>query len=59
MIDPMGNGLLAVQTIRNNIMASTVLATAAISLTAVIDRFWRGTCRRRRQLGMERGRWSI
>ncbi|KAL1819788.1 uncharacterized protein LOC108215862 isoform X1 [Daucus carota subsp. sativus] len=37
MGDPMGNGVLAIQTIRNSIMASTVLATAAISLSALIS----------------------
>lgn len=33
----MTNGVLAVQTIRNSIMASTVLATAAISLSSLIS----------------------
>nr|DAD31911.1 TPA_asm: hypothetical protein HUJ06_010762 [Nelumbo nucifera] len=37
--DPLRNGILAVQTIRNNIMASTVLATAAITLTSIIGVF--------------------
>lgn len=33
------NGVLAVQTLRNNIMASTVLATTAITLVSVISVF--------------------
>lgn len=37
--DPLKNGVLAVQTIRNNIMASTLLATAAITLTSLISVF--------------------
>ncbi|KAH7686105.1 hypothetical protein IHE45_04G082500 [Dioscorea alata] len=37
--DPMKNGVLAVQTIRNNIMASTVLATTAITLSSLISVF--------------------
>ncbi|XP_031500833.1 uncharacterized protein LOC116264641 [Nymphaea colorata] len=36
MADPMKNGVLAVQTIRNNIMASTVLASTAITLSSII-----------------------
>ncbi|KAG9148428.1 hypothetical protein Leryth_016922 [Lithospermum erythrorhizon] len=36
MTDPLKNGVLAVQTIRNNIMASTLLATAAITLSSLI-----------------------
>ncbi|CAL9160732.1 unnamed protein product, partial [Musa hybrid cultivar] len=35
--DSLKNGVLAVQTLRNNIMASTVLATAAITLTSLIS----------------------
>jgi uncharacterized membrane protein len=35
--DPMKNGVLAVQTIRNNIMASTVLATVALTLCSLIS----------------------
>ncbi|KAK1325146.1 hypothetical protein QJS10_CPA01g01383 [Acorus calamus] len=38
-MDPSKNGVLAVQTIRNNIMASTVLATTAITLTSLIGVF--------------------
>ncbi|KAF3785393.1 hypothetical protein EJ110_NYTH27982 [Nymphaea thermarum] len=34
--DPTKNGVLAVQTIRNNIMASTVLASTAITLSSII-----------------------
>lgn len=34
--DPVANGVLAVQTIRNNIMASTLLATTAITLSSLI-----------------------
>ncbi|XP_037493850.1 uncharacterized protein LOC105636697 [Jatropha curcas] len=37
--DPLKNGVLAVQTIRNNIMASTLLATTAITLTSLISVF--------------------
>ncbi|KAJ4838967.1 hypothetical protein Tsubulata_017369 [Turnera subulata] len=37
--DPMKNGVLAVQTIRNNIMASTLLATTAITLCSLIGVF--------------------
>ncbi|XP_030938817.1 uncharacterized protein LOC126701679 [Quercus robur] len=37
MSDPMKNGVLAVQTIRNNIMASTLLATVAITLCSLIS----------------------
>lgn len=36
MADGLKNGVLAVQTLRNNIMASTLLATAAITLCSVI-----------------------
>ncbi|KAL5052441.1 hypothetical protein RYX36_033123 [Vicia faba] len=36
MSDPFKNGVLAVQTIRNNIMASTLLATTAITLSSLI-----------------------
>ncbi|KAJ0971589.1 hypothetical protein J5N97_019548 [Dioscorea zingiberensis] len=39
MSDPMKNGVLAVQTLRNNIMASTVLATTAITLSSLISVF--------------------
>ncbi|KDP35159.1 hypothetical protein JCGZ_10693 [Jatropha curcas] len=39
MSDPLKNGVLAVQTIRNNIMASTLLATTAITLTSLISVF--------------------
>lgn len=35
----MKNGVLAVQTIRNNIMASTLLATTAITLSSIISVF--------------------
>lgn len=34
--DPIKNGVLTVQTIRNNIMASTLLATTAITLSSLI-----------------------
>ena len=34
--DPLKNGVLGVQTIRNNIMASTLLATTAITLSSLI-----------------------
>lgn len=37
--DPLKNGILAVQTIRNNIMASTLLATTAITLSSLISVF--------------------
>ncbi|KAL2478923.1 hypothetical protein Fot_47937 [Forsythia ovata] len=37
MTDPLKNGVLAVQTIRNNIMASTLLATTAITLSSLIS----------------------
>ncbi|WJX54439.1 hypothetical protein P8452_40322 [Trifolium repens] len=39
MKDPFKNGVLAVQTIRNNIMASTLLATTAITLSSLIGIF--------------------
>ncbi|KAL6181483.1 hypothetical protein ACLB2K_048138 [Fragaria x ananassa] len=39
MSDPLKNGVLAVQTIRNNIMASTLLATTAITLSSLISVF--------------------
>ncbi|XP_021292457.1 uncharacterized protein LOC110422768 isoform X1 [Herrania umbratica] len=39
MTDPLKNGVLAVQTIRNNIMASTLLATIAITLSSLISVF--------------------
>ncbi|XP_075097170.1 uncharacterized protein LOC107764932 isoform X2 [Nicotiana tabacum] len=39
MTDPIKNGVLAVQTIRNNIMASTLLATTAITLSSIISVF--------------------
>ncbi|XP_057464899.1 uncharacterized protein LOC130754679 [Actinidia eriantha] len=39
MTDPLKNGVLTVQTIRNNIMASTLLATAAITLSSLISVF--------------------
>ncbi|KAE8721693.1 Poly(A) polymerase 1 isoform 1 [Hibiscus syriacus] len=39
MSDPLKNGVLAVQTIRNNIMASTLLATVAITLSSLISVF--------------------
>ncbi|KAK6154002.1 hypothetical protein DH2020_013641 [Rehmannia glutinosa] len=35
--DPLKNGVLAIQTIRNNIMASTLLATTAITLSSLIS----------------------
>lgn len=35
--DPLKNGVLAVQTLRNNIMASTLLATTAITLSSLIS----------------------
>ncbi|XP_040871690.1 uncharacterized protein [Glycine max] len=37
--DPLKNGVLAVQTIRNNIMASTLLSTTAITLSSLIGIF--------------------
>lgn len=37
MQDPLKNGVLMVQTLRNNIMASTVLATTAITLSSLIS----------------------
>ncbi|XP_039160780.1 uncharacterized protein LOC104425804 isoform X2 [Eucalyptus grandis] len=37
--DPLKNGVLVVQTIRNNIMASTLLATTAITLSSLISVF--------------------
>ncbi|CAN1265585.1 hypothetical protein LINPERPRIM_LOCUS12288 [Linum perenne] len=37
--DPLKNGVLAVQTLRNNIMASTLLATTAITLSSLISVF--------------------
>ncbi|XP_038724418.1 uncharacterized protein LOC120015961 [Tripterygium wilfordii] len=43
MADPLKNGVLAVQTIRNNIMASTLLATTAITLSSIISVFVSGT----------------
>lgn len=39
MTDPLKNGVLAVQTIRNNIMASTLLATVAITMSSLISVF--------------------
>lgn len=39
MIDPLKNGVLIVQTLRNNIMASTLLATIAITLSSLISVF--------------------
>ncbi|KAM7479669.1 hypothetical protein LguiA_027882 [Lonicera macranthoides] len=36
MADPAANGVLVIQTIRNNIMAATLLATAAITLSSLI-----------------------
>ncbi|XP_028805447.1 uncharacterized protein LOC114760350 [Neltuma alba] len=39
MTDPYKNGVLAVQAIRNNIMASTLLATAAVTLSSLIGVF--------------------
>ncbi|MCD7463365.1 hypothetical protein HAX54_050425 [Datura stramonium] len=36
MEDPSKNGVLAVQTLRNNIMASTLLASTAIMLSSLI-----------------------
>ncbi|KAK7358185.1 hypothetical protein VNO77_00109 [Canavalia gladiata] len=43
MSDPLKNGVLAVQTIRNSIMASTLLATTAITLSSLIGIFASGT----------------
>ncbi|KAL5544888.1 hypothetical protein UlMin_008672 [Ulmus minor] len=37
MADPVKNGVLVIQTIRNNIMASTLLATTAITLSSLIS----------------------
>ncbi|KAI9173525.1 hypothetical protein LWI28_002674 [Acer negundo] len=37
MTDPLKNGTLAVQTIRNNMMASTLLGTTAITLCSLIS----------------------
>ncbi|KAL8056708.1 hypothetical protein ABFX02_04G136600 [Erythranthe guttata] len=37
MADPLKNGVLAIQTLRNNIMASTLLATTAITLSSLIS----------------------
>lgn len=37
MTDPLKNGVLIIQTLRNNIMASTLLATTAITLCSVIS----------------------
>ncbi|KAK2647963.1 hypothetical protein Ddye_015452 [Dipteronia dyeriana] len=39
MTDPLKNGTLAVQTIRNNMMASTLLGTTAITLCSLISVF--------------------
>ncbi|KAF7834600.1 uncharacterized protein G2W53_009459 [Senna tora] len=39
MNDPLKNGVLAIQTIRNNIMASTLLATTALTLSSIIGIF--------------------
>ncbi|GAU12848.1 hypothetical protein TSUD_73350 [Trifolium subterraneum] len=39
MSDPCKNGVLAIQTIRNNIMGSTLLATTAITLSSLIGIF--------------------
>ncbi|GAB2295255.1 hypothetical protein Dimus_029449 [Dionaea muscipula] len=39
MNDPLKNGTLAVQTIRNNMMASTQLATISITLSSLISAF--------------------
>ncbi|XP_020221731.1 uncharacterized protein LOC109804326 [Cajanus cajan] len=43
MSDPLKNGVLAVQTIRNNIMASTLLSTTAITLSSLIGIFANST----------------
>ncbi|KAJ4749438.1 hypothetical protein LUZ62_083843 [Rhynchospora pubera] len=43
MADPQKNAILAVQTLRNNIMASTVLATTAITLVSLISVFMGAT----------------
>lgn len=37
--DPLKNGVLVVQTLRNNMMASTLLATTAITLSSIIGVF--------------------
>lgn len=37
--DPMKNGVLIIQTLRNNIMASSLLATTSITLSSVISVF--------------------
>ncbi|KAL2934134.1 Inositol monophosphatase 3 [Bienertia sinuspersici] len=39
MADPVKNGVLMVQTFRNNMMASTLLATTAITLSSIIGVF--------------------
>lgn len=39
MEDPVKNGVLMVQTLRNNMMASTLLATTAITLSSIIGVF--------------------
>ncbi|MED6156008.1 hypothetical protein PIB30_010940 [Stylosanthes scabra] len=39
MSDPLKNGVLAVQTLRNNIMASTLLGTTAVTLSSLIGIF--------------------
>ncbi|XP_043699165.1 uncharacterized protein LOC122649962 isoform X2 [Telopea speciosissima] len=39
LYDGLKNGVLAVQTLRNNIMASTLLATTAITLSSIIGVF--------------------
>nr|AFK48475.1 unknown [Lotus japonicus] len=39
MNDPLKNGILGIQTIRNNMMASTLLATTAITLSSLIGVF--------------------
>ncbi|XP_010279399.1 PREDICTED: uncharacterized protein LOC104613323 [Nelumbo nucifera] len=43
MADPQSNGMLGVQTLRNSIMASTLLATAAITLCSIIGVFANST----------------
>ncbi|KAL6011541.1 hypothetical protein ACLOJK_001989 [Asimina triloba] len=43
MADPLKNGILAVQTLRNNIMASTLLASTAITLSSLIGVVVSGT----------------
>ncbi|KAL0906766.1 hypothetical protein M5K25_025286 [Dendrobium thyrsiflorum] len=45
MADSLKNGVLAVQTVRNNIMASTVLATTAITLASLISVFVSATAK--------------